>query len=152
MPQAYTSIIMVNALSIRDVLNHTPTSDPTTSTVIGADASTGTMIAVDMHEYVYCVLKMVNTHNQIIRIQFFGNVSLRLAAGGYVSVATAAASNPDRLGVPVDVLASDSQTRIASINDASIMPIVFAQATALVLPTSGTLTIIAELFGTLQGL
>ena len=122
----YEEITLCNALAIRDVTEHTPTTDTA-------------LVAADVSTYKIVTVKIRNTHDQAVRVQLRGNVGQ-----ASVALATAAADGSDTLGSPIDVLATTgTEIRIMSVWTDSKPPIIYATATALVLPTTGTLSIVA---------
>lgn len=130
MPSAYIQEYMVNAYALRDVALHDPTTDATV------------FIVLDVHTYSGVIVKIRNGLDQIARVQVMGNLGRDAMA-----VSTAAVSFPDRVGAPIDVQSGDSESRSMSIYDGSLPPIIYCQITALVLPTSGTISVEIECSG-----
>ena len=132
MAQPYQEIVLCDNLAITDVLTHDPSTD-------------AAIAVADIHPYQMVALKIDNTTNQSVRVQFKGNIG---RSG--VALATTALVRPDDLGSPITVLTADSETRTLPWYDKT--PTIYPEITALVAPTSGSVRIVAICQGLMEGL
>lgn len=137
MPQPYKFLTLCSPLALLDVNVHTP-------------ATNAQIVPAGVSQYAIVTVKMRNTCDQIVRVQVWGN--LGDPAGG-VSEAAAAINGADSLGPAVDVQAlTGTQMRIFSIYTDSKPPLIYVTVQALVLPTLGTILVLAETTGILPGM
>lgn len=124
---------IVNALEIRDTSIHTPTTDP------------DEMIVLDIHSAALTVLKMMNSTDESIIVQFYSNIG---KSG--LTITEAAALYPDIIGPSITVQPGDSETR--TLPWFQTPGLIYCTAEATVTPTEGDLTVTAIQTGKAPGL
>lgn len=135
MPQPYKFLTLCSLLPLLDIAVHTPATD-------------ANIVPTGVSQYAIVTVKMRNTCDQIVRVQVWGNIGQE-----GISEAAAAIDGADSLGPAVDVQAlTGTQMRIFSIYTDSKPPLIYVTVQALVLPTLGSILVLAETTGILPGM